>query len=122
MMLLLPITRGTWCRPSKHHNVIDCKWVHHIKKHIDGTVDIYKTRLVAKCFKLRYGLDYKDIFSPVVKATTIRLVLSISVSKRWSLRQLDVKNVFLHGVLEEDLYMKPPPGFESSVAPNYLQA
>ena len=55
--------------------------------------------LVAKGFKQRYGIDYEDTFSPVAKAATIRLVLSIAVSRGWSLRQIDVKNVFLHGVL-----------------------
>ena len=75
---------------------------------------------MAKGFKQRYGIDYEDTFSPVVKAATIRLVLSILVSQGWSLRQLDVKNTFLHGVLEEEVYMKQPPGFESSATPNYI--
>ena len=67
----------------------------------DGSIDCYKARLVAKGFKQRYGLDYEDTFSPVVKAATIRLVLSLAVSNQWTIRQLDVQNVFLHGVLEE---------------------
>ena len=60
----------------------------------DGTVDRYKARLVAKGFKQRYGLDYEDTFSLVVKAATIRLVLSLGVSNQWSIRQLDVQNAF----------------------------
>lgn len=76
-----------------------------MKRKVDGTLDKYKARLVAKGFKQRYGIDYEDIFSPVVKMSTIRAIVSIAVSKGWSLRQLDVQNAFLHGILEEDLIM-----------------
>jgi hypothetical protein len=64
--------------------------------------------------------DYEDTFSPVVKIATIRTVLALSVSRGWSLRQLDVKNAFLHGVLEEEVYMRQPLGFENPNAPNYI--
>ena len=105
---------------SPHRNIVDCKWVFRIKKRADGSIDRYKARLVAKGFKQRYGIDYEDTFSPVVKIATIRIVLAISVSRGWSLRQLDVKNAFLHGVLEEEVYMKQPPGFEHPDAPNHV--
>jgi histone deacetylase 1/2 len=82
--------------PEQGRNIIDCKWVYKIKRKADGSIDRYKTRLVAKGFKQRYGIDYEDTFSPVVKAAKIRLVLSIAVSSGWNLRQLDVQNAFLH--------------------------
>jgi hypothetical protein len=72
--------------PVSNKNLIDCKWVYRIKKRSDGTIDRYKARLVAKGFKQRYGLDYEDTFSPVVKIATIRTVLSLAVSHGWCLR------------------------------------
>lgn len=59
-----------------------------------------------------HGLDYDEIFSAVVKITTIRLIIAIAVSLKWSIRQLDVKNAFLYGLLKEIIYMVQPPGFE----------
>jgi hypothetical protein len=76
--------------PQKGTNIIGCKWVYKIKRKSDVSLDRYKARLVAKGFKQRYGLDYEDTFSPIVKAATIRIILSLVVSRGWSLRQLDV--------------------------------
>jgi hypothetical protein len=79
--------------PEKEGKIlIDCKWVYKIKRRSDGSIDRYKARLVAKGFKQNYGIDYEDTFSHVVKIATIRLVLSIVVSRGWTLRQLDVQN------------------------------
>jgi hypothetical protein len=69
-------------------------------------VDKYKARLVAKGFKQHYGIDYGDTFSPVVKASTVHIVLSLAVSRGWCLRQLDAHNAFFHGLLEEDVFMR----------------
>jgi histone deacetylase 1/2 len=106
--------------PKKGTNIIDCKWVYKIKRRAGGSLDRYKARLVAKGFKQRYGIDYEDTFSPVVKASTIRVILSVALSKGWSLTQLDVQNAFLHGLLEEEVYTKQPPGYEDKSLPSYV--
>ena len=106
--------------PKDGDNIIDCKWVYKIKRKSDGSIDRYKAGLVAKGFKQRFGIDYEDTFSPLVKSATIRLVLSIAISRGWSLRQLDVQNAFLLGVLEEEVFMRKPLGYEDHNTPQYV--
>ena len=71
---------------SSSHNIVGCKWTFHIKRHSDGSIDRYKAHLVAKCFHQRPSFDYHDMFNLVVKPTTVHLVLSLAVSRGWSLR------------------------------------
>jgi hypothetical protein len=97
-------------------SVVGCKWVYKIKTCSDGTVDLYKTRLVAKGFTQDYGVDYKETFAPVARLSSVRALLAVAASRHWSLSEIDVKNVFLNGDLSEEVYMQPPLGLSS--APN----
>ncbi|KAJ4758161.1 polyprotein [Rhynchospora pubera] len=106
--------------PPMNQNVVGCKWIYKTKRHSDGTVARYKARLVAKGFTQEEGVDYFDTFSPVVRPTTIRIVLALAVTNRWPLRQLDVNNAFLNGVLHETVYMQQPPGFVDVNHPSHV--
>lgn len=118
------LSNGTWdlVPRFKATNIIGCKWVFRIKTKVDGSVDRYKARLVAKGFHQRPGLDFVETFSPVIKPATVRLVLSIALHNHWDIRQLDVSNAFLHGVLDEPVFMEQPQGFVDSTKSDYVCA
>ncbi|PNX71029.1 retrovirus-related Pol polyprotein from transposon TNT 1-94, partial [Trifolium pratense] len=108
------LRNNTWqLVPSpSHKQPIGCKWVFRVKENPDGIIQKYKARLVAKGFHQRAGTDFTETFSPVVKPVTVRTVLTIAVTNKWPIQQIDVNNAFLNGVLEEEVYMHQPPGFE----------
>ena len=97
-------------RPS-NANIVGSKWVFRTKFLSDGSIELFKACLVAKGYTQLPGLDYTDTFIPVVKASTFRVVLSLAVYHKWPLRQLDVKNAFLNGILHETVYMEQPLGY-----------
>ncbi|KAL0300227.1 UNVERIFIED_CONTAM: Retrovirus-related Pol polyprotein from transposon RE2 [Sesamum angustifolium] len=103
--------------PEEKHP-IGCKKVFKTKLRADGSVERYKAHLVAKGFNQIPGVDYNDNFSPVAKTVTVRLFLALAAARGWPLQQMDVNNSFLHGHLNEDLYMTPPEGY--SVEPGLV--
>eukprot|EP00253_Pinus_taeda_P003858 PITA_03858 len=90
---------------------IGSKWVFKKKTNAEGKVEKYKARLVAKGYSQVPGIDFGDIFCPVAKVTSIRLLLSVAAAFVFVVEQMDVKTTFFHGDLEEEIYMKQPKGF-----------
>ncbi|CAM8902445.1 unnamed protein product [Rhodiola kirilowii] len=116
-------TYGTWVLMPKPAGakIICSKWVFRIKEgnNLDDP-HRFKAMLCAKGFTQRDGIDYNEIFSPVVKHKTLRLLLAMTTVYDWHLQQIDVKTDFLHGNLNETIYMSPHVGFEDSSKTNHV--
>nr|GFC00774.1 reverse transcriptase [Tanacetum cinerariifolium] len=84
------------------YEAIGGKWVYKAKKNAKGEVEKYKARLVAKGYKQKHGIDYKEIFSPIARLETIRMIIAITAQHKWKIHQMDVKLAFLNGLLEEE--------------------
>lgn len=103
--------------PARKHPV-GCKWIFTVKQKSCGSVDIFKGRLVAKGFTQSYGINIQETFALVAKLNTVRVLLSLAANLDWSLYQLDVKNAFHYGDLQEEVYMEIPPDLQSQAAIN----
>ena len=97
---------------SGHFNVVGCKWVFTIKRNADGSVDRFKARLVAKGYVQVQGIYFDEVFAPVARIKTIRLLISLAASNGWEIHHMDVKTAFLHGELKETVFVTQPKGFE----------
>ncbi|KAL5835338.1 hypothetical protein ACOSQ4_014835 [Xanthoceras sorbifolium] len=101
-------------------NLVGCKWVFRVKYHQDGSIHKNKARFVAKGFYQTVGIDYFDIFCPVVKAFTIIIIFTLAVTNAWNIQQIDINNTFLNGDLKELVYIEQPLGFVQSQLPIYV--
>jgi histone deacetylase 1/2 len=114
------LANNTWDllpRPP-HANVVTDKWVFKYKFKADGSLERYKARWVLCGFTQRPNVVFAETFSPVVKPASVRIVLSLALSRSWPIHQLDVNNAFLQGTLSETMYCAQPPGFENFAHPD----
>ena len=91
----------------EHKTLLKSRWIFKIKR--DGK---YKARFVVKGFSQKFGIDYRDVYAPVMNKTSLRLLLSIAAAQNWEIHQMDVKTAFLHGELSDELYLAAPKGFD----------
>ena len=110
---------NTWCYADlpKGHKAIGLKWVFKVKRDPGGNVVKYKARLVAKGYAQKQGVDYEEVFGPVARLETVRLILALATQGEWEVHHMDVKSAFLNGDLVEEVYVHQPPGFQNSKYP-----
>jgi transposase InsO family protein len=90
---------------------IGLKWVYKIKKDAEGNLVKHKARLVAKGYVQEQGVDFEEVFAPVARMESVRLIIALAAQESWKLHHMDVKSAFLNGELEEEVYVRQPPGF-----------
>jgi hypothetical protein len=103
----------TWTRTvlPAGHRAIGLKWVFKLKKDHDGNVVKYKARLVVKGYAQRQGVDFDEVYAPVARMETVRILLALAAHGGWEVHHMDVKSAFLNGELAEEVYVQQPPGF-----------
>jgi hypothetical protein len=111
------VKNKTWELVSRNHlnaqgkRALGAKWVFKIKRGADGQILQYKARWVVKGYEQRYGLDYDQTFAGVVRSATWRTILGLAAASDWAIDQMDVKSVFLHGNIDEEVYVELPEGW-----------
>jgi hypothetical protein len=110
------IDNNTWSivERTPDMNVIGCRWVFKKKRDAQGSVSKYKARLVAKGYNQQYGIDFHDTFAPVLKYTSLRIIIALSLYLDHRLEQLDVKTAFLNAYVKEDIFIEIPEGINES--------
>ncbi|KAG3056696.1 hypothetical protein PI125_g25513 [Phytophthora idaei] len=98
--------------PPKGRKILTSRWVFVVKYTGTGEIDRFKARLVIKGFLQEYGIDYNEIFSPVIRMEVLRFLLTIAALLDLEIHQMDVKTALLNGFLEEEIYMAQPEGFK----------
>jgi hypothetical protein len=96
----------------KNKDVLSSKWIYKIKHVADGSIEKHKARFVVHGFSQKEGIDYEETFAPVAKYTSIRTIIALAAKMKWKLHQMDVKTTFLNVVIEEEVYIEQPQGFE----------
>ena len=107
-------SNGTWTLVTRPPNqkTIGLKWVYKLKKDTEGAIVKYKARLVAKGYVQRQGVDYDEVFAPVARIETVRVLLALAAQEDWKVHHMDVKSAFLNGDLTEEVYVEQPLGYE----------
>ncbi|MHB1850521.1 MAG: Ty1/Copia family ribonuclease HI, partial [Acidimicrobiales bacterium] len=105
---------GTWILTilPPGRKTIKCKWIFKVKENADGTVSVYKTRLVACGYSQIFGVDYFNTYAPTIKLSTVRAILAVAAKQGYNITQADVVTAYLHAAMTEEVYMDQPEGFE----------
>ena len=94
----------------KNTSVVSSKWIYKIKHAVDGSIEKYKARFLARGFYQKEGIDYEETFSPVARYTSMRTIMAVASMMQWNLHQMDVKTTFLNGLIEEEVYIEQTQG------------
>ena len=105
---------------SQAPSVVSTKWIFKAKQNADGTLNKLKARLVARGYEQTAGVDFFETFSPVIKPATLKVIFTLAITFQWDIKQMDINNAFLNGVLHEEVYVTQPKGYEDSSKPLHV--